>query len=82
MLIGCPQTYGSILFSYFISSKKGGLDIEDVQLKNVDSGCDLDNLIELPYLNEPEILQSLSTRYFERNTLRNGVHIEGPSDIS
>ena len=40
--------------------------MEEIQLKNVDSNDTLDNLIELPYLNEPEILRSLSTRYFGR----------------
>jgi hypothetical protein len=42
------------------------LDLEEVQLKNADSDANVENLIELPYLNEPEILNSLSTRYFAR----------------
>jgi len=40
--------------------------LEEIQLKNIDTDDSLDNLIELPYLNEPEILRSLSSRYFER----------------
>eukprot|EP00601_Ochromonadales_sp_CCMP2298_P027339 CAMPEP_0173295616 /NCGR_PEP_ID=MMETSP1143-20121109/14521_1 /TAXON_ID=483371 /ORGANISM="non described non described, Strain CCMP2298" /LENGTH=1642 /DNA_ID=CAMNT_0014235411 /DNA_START=95 /DNA_END=5024 /DNA_ORIENTATION=+ len=48
------------------TSKKGFAELEEIKPKNEESDVNIENLIELQYLNEPELLNSLKLRYFRR----------------
>jgi hypothetical protein len=66
----------------------GVLELDDLKLRNKPQSTYVENLIDLPILNEPEILHNLRKRYFEdliytyTGTFDNYTHIHTHCDSS